>query len=142
MQVQRVCHDTVLWLISFSFRRLKTMIESLAFITYPVKDIDVSRRFYEDVLGLRRARSYHDDWFEYDLGDTTFAITSADAERPIPVQRGFIAFEVDDLDAEVTRLHGLGVPFKRAIRESAVCRYAIVLDPDGSEAMIHRRKTT
>jgi len=90
------------------------MIESLAFITYPVKDIDVSRRFYEDVLGLRRARSYHDDWFEY---------------------------EVDDLDAEVTRLHGLGVPFKRAIRESAVCRYAILLDPDGSEVMIHRRKT-
>ena len=56
------------------------MIESLAFITYAVKVIGVSRRFDEDVLGLRLARSYHDDWFEYDLGDTTFAITSVDSD--------------------------------------------------------------
>lgn len=118
------------------------MIESLAFITYPVKDISVSRRFYEEVLGLRLARSYKDDWFEYDLGDTTFGITSFDADHPVPVQGALIAFEVDDLDVEVARLRGLGVPFKREIRESAVCRYAIVLDPDGSEVMIHRRKST
>jgi catechol 2,3-dioxygenase-like lactoylglutathione lyase family enzyme len=118
------------------------MIEGLAFITYPVRDITVARRFYEGILGLKLARSYHEDWFEYDLGDTTFAITSADAEHTAPVRGALIAFEVADLDAEVVRLHQLGVPFRREIRESAVCRYAIVLDPDGSEVMIHRRKDT
>jgi len=118
------------------------MIESLAFITYPVKDIAVARRFYEGILGLKLARSYHEDWFEYDLGDTTFAITSADPEHASPVTGALIAFEVDDLDAEVARLHDLGVPFRREMRESAVCRYAIVFDPDGAEVMIHRRKAT
>ena len=77
------------------------MIESLAFITYPVKDIAVARRFYEGILGLKLARSYHEDWFEYDLGDTTFAITSADPEHASPVTGALIAFEVDDLDAEL-----------------------------------------
>jgi catechol 2,3-dioxygenase-like lactoylglutathione lyase family enzyme len=116
------------------------MIESLAFITYVVKDLAVSRRFYEETLGLKLARSFKDDWFEYDLGDTTFAITSEDAEHPAPVRGAFIGLEVDDLNAEVARLKRLGVPFKREIKESDVCRYAIVLDPDGSEVMIHRRK--
>ena len=74
------------------------------------------------------------------LGDTTFAITSLDAEHPVPVQGAFIGLEVNDLEAEVARLHSLRVPFKREIRESAVCRYAIILDPDGSEILIHRRK--
>ena len=84
------------------------MIESLAFITYPVKDLARSRQFYEQVLGLKLARSYQDDWFEYDLGDTTFAITSLDAEHPVPVQGAFIGFEVTDLEAEVARLHAAG----------------------------------
>ena len=118
------------------------MIEGLAFITYAVKDISTSRQFYEDILGLKLARSYHDDWFEYDLGDTTFAITAVDAEHPAPVRGALVAFEVGDLDAEVSRLRGLGVLFKREIRESTVCRYAIVFDPDGTEVIIHRRKQT
>jgi catechol 2,3-dioxygenase-like lactoylglutathione lyase family enzyme len=116
------------------------MIEGLAFITYAVKDIAASRRFYEDILGLKLARSYHGDWFEYDLAETTFAITAVDSEHPAPVRGALVAFEVSDLDEEVSRLCGLGVRFKREIRESAVCRYAIVLDPDGTEVMIHRRK--
>ena len=117
------------------------MIESIAFIAYAVKDIAASRRFYEDILGLKLAWSSHDEWFEYDLGDTTFAITSTHIEHSPPVRGALVGFEVSDLDGEVSRLRRLGVPFKREeIRETAVCRYAIVFDPDGTEVLIHRRK--
>jgi predicted enzyme related to lactoylglutathione lyase len=116
------------------------MIQSLAFIAYPVSDIAASRRFYEGVLGLKLTHEALGTWFEYDLGDTTFAITTADEEHPVPVRGAVVAFEVSDLDAEVARLQKLGVRFRREITETPVCRFAIVLDPDGNEIILHRRK--
>jgi catechol 2,3-dioxygenase-like lactoylglutathione lyase family enzyme len=116
------------------------MIQSLAFIAYAVRDIKRSRHFYEDVLGLQLTHSTHGDWFEYDLGDTTFVITSADAEHPTPVKGALVAFEVDDLDSEIARLKKLGVVFKSETGESPVCRYATLLDPNGNEVLIHQRK--
>ena len=116
------------------------MIKSLAFIAYAAKDLKTSRHFYEEVLGLQLTHSALDDWFEYDLGDTTFVLTAADAQHPVPVKGALVAFEVDDLDAELARLRKLGVSIKGEVGESPVCRYATVLDPDGSEVLIHKRK--
>ena len=116
------------------------MIQSVAFIAYPVSDIAASRRFYEEVLGLKLTHEALGNWFEYDLGDTTCAITTADEENPVPVRGAVVAFEVSDLDAEVARLQKLGVRFRREIVETPVCRFAIILDPDGSEIILHRRK--
>ena len=117
------------------------MIQTIAFIACPVKDIAVSRRFYEDQLGLRLTLNPNDDWFEYDLGDTTFVITSADVDHPFPVRGALVAFEVDDLDKEVERLRKIGVTIKGEIGESPVCRYATIVDPDGTELLIHKRKS-
>jgi catechol 2,3-dioxygenase-like lactoylglutathione lyase family enzyme len=118
------------------------MIQTIAFVAYAVKDLGVSRHFYEDLLGLKLTQSPNEDWFEYDLGGTTFVLTSADAEHPAPVRGGLVAFEVSDLDAEVSRLRKLGVTFNSEVAESPICRYALVLDPDGSEILIHKRKTS
>lgn len=115
------------------------MIHNVAFVAYAVKDIAASRRFYEDILGLKLTLSPHGDWFEYDLGDTTFVITSADAQHPTPIKGALVAFEVDDVDAEIARLRKLGVTIKEE-SESPLCRYATILDPDGTELLIHKRK--
>jgi catechol 2,3-dioxygenase-like lactoylglutathione lyase family enzyme len=90
------------------------MIQSIAFLAYAVSDIKAARHFYEDILGLKLTHEAGGEWFEYDVGDTTFAISAADAEHP--------------------------APFRRGITETTVCRFAIVLDPDGSEVIIHKRK--
>jgi catechol 2,3-dioxygenase-like lactoylglutathione lyase family enzyme len=116
------------------------MIQSIAFLTYAVSDIKAARYFYEDILGLRLTHESGGEWFEYDVGDTTFAIGVADPEHPVPVHGAVLAFEVSDLDADVARLQQRGVTFRRAITETSVCRFAIILDPDGSEVIIHRRK--
>ena len=115
------------------------MIESIAFLTYAVSDLIAARRFYEDVLGLKLSHAAGGEWFEYDVGGTTFAISSADAEHPVPVRGAVLAFEVDDLDAEIARLQKLGAAFRGTISETPVCRFAILLDPDGSEIILHKR---
>jgi len=115
------------------------MIRSVAFVTYAVSDIKAARHFYENMLGLKLTHEAGGEWFEYDIGDTTFAISVADAEHPVPVRGAVLAFEVSDLDVEVARLHQLGAKFRREITETPVCRFAIILDPDGSEVIIHKR---
>ncbi len=117
------------------------MIQSIAFLTYAVSDIKAARHFYEDILGLKLTHEAGGEWFEYDVGDTTFAISGADTEHPVPVRGAIIAFEVSDLEAEVARLQKCRVTFRREIRETPVCQFAIVLDPDGSEVILHQRKT-
>jgi predicted enzyme related to lactoylglutathione lyase len=116
------------------------MIKSIAFIAYPAKDVQASRRFYEGVLGLKMTHEFGGMWFEYDLGDATFALCSADADHPVPVKGAVVGFEVTDLDSEVTRLKQSGVKFKNEVGDTPVCRFIIALDPDGSEVMLHQRK--
>ena len=118
------------------------MITSLAFVLYPVSDVTAARKFYEGALGLRLTHEFGGAWFEYDLGDSTFAICSADAEHPVPVRGALAAFEVDDLDAEVTRLKSLGILPTGTIVDTPVCRFVSLRDPDGSELILHRRKST
>jgi predicted enzyme related to lactoylglutathione lyase len=116
------------------------MIQSLAFVVYPVSAIARSRSFYEEDLGLKLTHEAMGEWFEYDLGDMTFAITTADKEHPVPVRGAVVAFEVSDLDTELARLQKLGLKFHRDITETPVCRFAVVLDPDGNEIILHKRK--
>jgi catechol 2,3-dioxygenase-like lactoylglutathione lyase family enzyme len=116
------------------------MIQSVAFLTYAVSDLKAVRHFYENILGLKLARESGSDWFEYDIGETTFAISTADADHPVPVRGAVVAFEVADLDVDIARLRKLGVGFRQEITETSICRFAIVLDPDGSEVIIHKRK--
>lgn len=116
------------------------MITSIAFTLYPVTDISAARKFYEGTLGLRVTHEFGGQWFEYDLGDSTFAIAQADAEHPVPVRGAVVAFEVDNLDAEVARLKGRNISLVGEIVDTPVCRFAKVHDPDGSEIMLHQRK--
>jgi predicted enzyme related to lactoylglutathione lyase len=116
------------------------MITSIAFILYPVTDVAAARRFYEESLGLRLTHSFGGEWFEYDLRDATFAITVSDAEHPVPVRGAVVAFEVDDLEAEVVRLRGLGISMVSEMAETPVCRFASVRDPDGNEVILHQRR--
>ena len=98
------------------------MIQSIAFLTYAVSNIKAARHFYEDVLGLKLTQEAGGEWFEYDIGDTTFAISAADAEHPVPIRGAVLAFEVLDLDVEVARLRKCGATFRRGVTETSVCR--------------------
>jgi len=116
------------------------MITEIAFVAIPVTDIARSRRFYEDTLGLRPGYTGKDgNWAEYDIGSGTIGIGSYPGWEPSP-QGTNVAFEVDDLDAEIGRLKARGVKVHLEITDTPVCRFAIICDPDGNKILIHKRK--
>jgi len=115
------------------------MITSIAFTVYPVTDIARSRNFYEDALGLSLSNNFRDEWLEYDLGDSTFAITNVDIGH-IPGAKGaVVAFETTDIDLFVTTLKEKSVTFVTEIFSTPVCRMTVVQDPDGNHITIHKR---
>jgi predicted enzyme related to lactoylglutathione lyase len=117
------------------------MITEIAFTGTPVTDIKRAREFYEGVLGLKPAmESAGGMWVEYEIGNGTFGIGCyGDVWKPSP-DGTCIAFEVDDLDAEIARLKSRGVKFAMDVTPTPICHFAIICDPDGNKILIHKRK--
>jgi len=115
------------------------MITSIAFTVYPVTDMARSRHFYENVLGLTLSHNFRDEWLEYDLGDSSFAITNMDMGRTPGAKGAVVAFETADLDVFVTTLKEKSVTFVVETFSTPVCRMAVVQDPDGNHITIHKR---
>jgi predicted enzyme related to lactoylglutathione lyase len=113
------------------------MITDLAFVVYPVTDIARSRAFYEQTLGLKVADTFGDAWIEYQVGPSTFAITN---NFGFTAPSSSVAFEVDDLDAQVASLKAAAVPIQGDIGDFPGCRMALITDPDGSTICIHQKK--
>ncbi len=116
------------------------MLKKVAFTMYPVKDATRARAFYETTLGLTRGSSAANGvWTEYDLpGGGCMALFQTEDMQPSASAGGSVAFEVDDLDATVTRLKGAGAVFKAENIQSPVCRMAIVLDSEGNSIILHQ----
>jgi predicted enzyme related to lactoylglutathione lyase len=116
------------------------MIAEIAFVGVPVTDLKRSRAFYEGTLGLKTTSQMSaGNWIEYDLGAGTFAIGAYPDWKP-SADGTLVAFEVDDLDAEMARLKSSGVTVVMDIFDTPVCRCAMISDPDGNKLMIHKRK--
>jgi predicted enzyme related to lactoylglutathione lyase len=117
------------------------MITEIAFTGTPVTDIKRAREFYEGALGLKPTmESAGGLWVEYDIGAATFAIGCyGEVWKPSP-EGTCIAFEVDNLDADLARLKSRNVKFHMEATDSPVCRFAIIFDPDGNKILIHKRK--
>jgi predicted enzyme related to lactoylglutathione lyase len=116
------------------------MITHVAFTACPVREVARSRRFYEEVLGLKLTQEFNNEWVEYDLGDTTFVITTADEAHPAGGKGVAVAFEVSNLDEFLAKLRRHAVESTNPVMETPICRSAIIGDPDGNELIIHERK--
>ncbi len=115
------------------------MITSIAFTVYPVSHMERARAFYEHVLGLHMSHNYQDVWVEYDIGASTFAITTTEMGH-IPGAKGaIVAFEVSDLDAFIHKMKERAVSFVMEAFDTPVCRMAVIEDPDGNHITIHKR---
>ncbi len=120
---------------------VKLMLKKVAFTMYPVIEMERARNFYENALGLKVGSTYQDDkWVEYDLPEGgCFAITTmAVGVKPAANAGGSIAFEVDDLDALVSKLKSENVPIFLDIFESPVCRMAVIGDSEGNAVTLHQ----
>ena len=111
------------------------MITKIAFVAHPTKDLAAARRFFGEVLGLPNTSNYADKWAEFDTPDgKTIAL---DSFSP-PGQGTYLALETDDIEAELARLRGLGVPVLFGVMDNKVCKMAMVADPAGHGIMLHQ----
>ncbi len=117
------------------------MLKKIAFVTYPVKDVQRAREFYEGKLGLTLGlHGHHGDkwWVEYDLpGGGCLALSNFQGE-PSASAGGTIAFEVEDLDALMSQLKASGVTFKSDVIRGPRCRMAVCLDTEGNSLLLHQ----
>jgi predicted enzyme related to lactoylglutathione lyase len=117
------------------------MLQKVAFTMYPIKDAARARAFYEGKLGLTRGSASESGvWTEYDLpGGGCLALFRNDGQvEPSASAGGSVAFEVDDLDAELARLEADGVEIKARMIHSPVCRMSIILDSEGNSILLHQ----
>src|SRR5277367_5991965 len=107
------------------------MITEISFTGTPVTDMKRAREFYEGVLNLKPTmESAGGMWVEYTIGDATFGLGCFGDVWKAQRDGTCIAFEVDDLEAEIARLKSLGVKVEMEPMDSPVCRFGFVADPD------------
>ena len=116
------------------------MVKDLAFAAYYVKDVPAARRFYGEVLGLKPGDCFNDDWIEFDLGSTVFALDGTGEHLGItPGTSTGVVFEVDDVDAMRRRLVDAGIEATE-VHDMPSCRVSFASDPEGNRFAIHQRK--
>jgi predicted enzyme related to lactoylglutathione lyase len=118
-------------------------VSEIAFVAYPVIDLERSRGFYEGVLGLQPSREFTGEsyaWIEYDLGANTFAVAMMPPGQWNPSADGpSVGLEVEEFDSAIAELKARSVPFDVEAMETPVCRMAVIADPDGNKITIHKR---
>jgi predicted enzyme related to lactoylglutathione lyase len=105
-------------------------------VTVFVSDMNRAVRFYTEVLELKLASRYGDDWATVDVGKgLTIGLHPASPKYPAPGAKGaiVIGLEVDDdIDRVVRRLRDKGVPMDGSITRDEVGNFAHLEDPDGN----------
>src|SRR5262249_22228430 len=97
------------------------------------------REFYERSLGLNAA-SAAARWVQFGTRDAALALRSLGAGE---VPRIELGFDVGGLEAHLVQLQARGLAPSGKLEESADCRIARVLDPEGNIVqLIERRRPT
>lgn len=120
-------------------------IKEIAFIGYPVTDMDRSRKFYGDILGLTESETFEHDgkasWVEYEIQGQTLALAqSTDQWKPHKDGAG-VGFEVESLETALDRLKEHDVFPVMPIGDFPACRLTVISDPDGNGIALHQRKS-
>jgi catechol 2,3-dioxygenase-like lactoylglutathione lyase family enzyme len=115
-------------------------VERTDFISVPVTDMERSKRFYGETLGLEQTS---DGGFpEFQLGEnvTLYLVDMASmgSEFSGP-HSAYIALRVPDVGETRAELEGKGIVFAGETRATPVCHMAFFQDPDGNALMLHRR---
>ncbi|HKG44573.1 MAG TPA: VOC family protein [Gaiellaceae bacterium] len=115
-------------------------IERTDFVAVPVTEVGRSARFYGEVLGLDKNPNSLEDWIEFETGNLTLALVSAEGHGRefAPLPRGSVALRVADLAAAKAKLEAAGVECGDTW-DSGVCNGFSFSDPDGNGLLLHHR---
>jgi catechol 2,3-dioxygenase-like lactoylglutathione lyase family enzyme len=111
-------------------------VERVDFITIATRDVERSRSWYRETLGLPTDAN---DPEELTAGQVTLTFWEPEKEGiDFQPSIGGFAVRVADVEAAKAELEAKGVEFVGA-EDSGVCHMAVCLDPDGNAVILHRR---
>jgi catechol 2,3-dioxygenase-like lactoylglutathione lyase family enzyme len=116
-------------------------VERTDFISVPVRDMERSKRFYAETLGLPSPNLDESGWPEFETGNVSLYLMDPSAvglEFAGP-HTAHIALRVPDVAEARAELESKGVAFEGDILDTGVCLMAFFKDPDGNALMLHRR---
>ena len=111
------------------------------FIAVPTNDVEKAAEFYGQVLGLEKNSNSLHDWIEFETGNVTLALVSAEGHgiEFAPLPPGSIALRVPDVAEARAKLVEAGVEIVGETWDSGVCHGVGFRDPDGNGLMLHQR---
>ena len=116
------------------------IVEHVDFWAVPVTDMERSKRFYGETLGLPQTSER--GFPEFKLGDNGFlyllSLESIGAQFRAPHDAGF-ALRVPDVHEARQELEAKGVSFNGDVLDTGVCHMSFFADPDGNQIVLHRR---
>jgi catechol 2,3-dioxygenase-like lactoylglutathione lyase family enzyme len=116
------------------------IVERTDFISVPVTDMERSKQFYGETLGLEQVS---DGGFpEYQLGEniSLYLLNMEGIGRQFTSPHtAHIAIRVPDVADTRRELEARGVEFEGETLDTSVCHMAFFRDPDGNALMLHRR---
>jgi catechol 2,3-dioxygenase-like lactoylglutathione lyase family enzyme len=115
-------------------------VQGVDYIRVPATDIEESKRFYGELLGLPDGPTQHDDWVEYQAGNVTLAVMTPETHDDTfaPLTPGSFALRVADVAAAKAALEAEGVTVAE-VWDNGICRGAGVTDPAGNRILLHHR---
>ena len=115
-------------------------VERVDFISIVSQDIERSRHFYLETLGLSLDREVPTGGFEVTCGQVTLGVWEPEKMGlPFAPNPNDIALRVDDVAERRRELEAKGIEFTGDILDTGVCHMAFFRDPDGNALMLHRR---
>ncbi|MEQ8763827.1 MAG: VOC family protein [Planctomycetota bacterium] len=107
-------------------------IQGLDHVALHIEDLDRSRQFYEEVLGLRRAVrpdfDFPGEW--YRVGDQQIHLIGRPVEGSVPKERHY-ALTIADVAAAQSRLEAHGISYGGPKPRPDGRQQIFVRDPDG-----------
>ena len=115
-------------------------VEHVDFLSIVSQDIDRSRHFYLETLGLPLDREVPTGGFEVACGQVTLGVWEPEKMGlPFAPNPNDVALRVPDVAEARAELEGKGVEFVGETLDTGVCHMAFFHDPDGNALMLHRR---
>jgi catechol 2,3-dioxygenase-like lactoylglutathione lyase family enzyme len=116
------------------------VVERVDFLSIASQDIERSRQFYLETLGLPLERDVPTGGFEVTCAQVTLGVWEPEKmDLPFAPNPNDIALRVADVAAARAELEGKGVEFRGETLDTGVCHMAFFHDPDGNALMLHRR---
>jgi catechol 2,3-dioxygenase-like lactoylglutathione lyase family enzyme len=120
-------------------------------VRYIVEDVDEAIAFYRDILGFEVVMRPAPPFAMLSRGELTLLLSMpsgqggggqvTDAGRPEPGGWNRFQIQVEDLAAEVERLHGAGVAFRTEPVIGVGGDQVLIEDPSGNPVEIFQRKS-